>query len=48
MAMMILLDNITQALDNGDYAIGVFLDFQKAFDTVNHEILLEKLYNYGI
>ena len=48
MAMMILLDNITMALDNGDYAIGVFLDFQKAFDTVNHDILLSKLYNYGI
>ena len=48
MAMMILLDNITTALDNGDYAIGVFLDFQKAFDTVNHHILLEKLFNYGI
>ena len=46
--MMILLDNITKALDNGDYAIGIFLDFQKAFDTVNHEILLEKLYHYGI
>ena len=48
MALMILLDNITQALDKGDYAIGVFLDFQKAFDTVNHDILLEKLYIYGI
>ena len=36
------------ALDNKSLAIGVFIDFQKAFDTVNHEILLNKLNHYGI
>ena len=43
-----MLENIRNALDNGEYAIGIFLDFQKAFDTVDHGILLDKLYNYGI
>ena len=48
MALLIMLENIRNALDNGDCAVGIFLDFQKAFDTVDHDILLNKLYNYGI
>ena len=39
---------IIKALDNGNYAASVFLDFAKAFDTVNHEILIDKLENYGV
>ena len=43
-----MLDNITKALDNNEYAVGIFLDFQKAFDTVDHQILLDKLHIYGV
>ena len=39
---------IMDALDKGNYACGVFIDLQKAFDTVDHEILLKKLFHYGI
>ena len=48
MALMILTDKLTKALDDGEYAIGLFLDFRKAFDTVDHSILLHKLHTYGI
>ena len=37
-----------QACDTGQFVCGVFLDLQKAFDTVNHTILLKKLIHYGI
>ena len=48
MALIILVENLVDALDNGNCAVGIFLDFQKAFDTVDHGILLDKLYCYGI
>ena len=35
-------------IDQGKYNLVVFLDLRKAFDTVSHEILLEKLEHYGI
>ena len=48
MALVILLENLRNALDNGECAVGIFLDFQKAFDTVDHCILLDKLNIYGV
>ena len=47
-AIITLFDNITKSLDNGNIAISIFIDLKKAFDTVNHRILLRKLYAYGI
>ena len=36
------------SIDSGNFVISVFLDFKKAFDTVDHKILLSKLNFYGI
>ena len=47
-AILELSNKISKAIDKGEYTIGVFLDLSKAFDTVNHGILLKKLQHYGI
>ena len=43
-----LLEQINKSIDNGEFAVTLFLDLSKAFDTVNHSILLSKLSYYGI
>ena len=48
MALVTLIDKITEALDKGECIIGVFLDVSKAFDTVDHGMLLQKLELYGL
>ena len=48
MALIVLFEKITEAPDKGESVIGIFLDFFKAFDTVDHGILLAKLHKYGV
>ena len=40
--------DIVQNFDNGKFTLGVFIDLSKAFDTVDHQILLKKLKHYGV
>jgi hypothetical protein len=47
-ALIDITETIRQALDNKKFACGVFVDLQKAFDTVNHDILVDKLEHYGV
>ena len=42
-----MINELTNAFENGDHVVGIFLDFPKAFDKVNRSILLDKLYHYG-
>ena len=41
-------NNLFLSIDKGEYNIAVFLDLQKAFDTVNHEVMLYKLFLYAV
>ena len=47
-AIMSIVDLIQRAIDNQKYSCGIFLDFSKALDTVNHSILFNKLEHYGV
>ena len=47
-ALIDLTETIRKSLDDNEFACGVFLDLKKAFDTVNHKILLKKLEHYGV
>ena len=47
-ALLNFIDKVAHALDNSSHLVGIFLDFSKAFDTINHDILLFKLSHYGV
>ena len=48
LAIVQLINYVLQELGHGKYVITVFLDLRKAFNTLNHEILIKKLCRYGI
>jgi retron-type reverse transcriptase len=48
LALIEITENIKEQLDSGNSIIGTYLDLSKAFDTVNHDILLNKMNYYGI
>ena len=47
-ALIQITERIKETIDKKKYGCGIFIDLRKAFDTVNHEILLNKLDHYGI
>ena len=48
MAMLDMVNKVSESIDNHEVSIGIFIDLSKAFDTLNHSILLRKLEHYGI
>ena len=47
-ALMHLTDKIREQLDSGNFACRIFADHQRAFDTVDNDILIQKLNHCGI
>ena len=47
-ALLSITERIKNLVDQGNYVCGIFVDLEKAFDTVNHKSLCEKLNHYGL
>ena len=48
LALLELVEELTSSIDKKNKTIGVFIDLKKAFDTIDHYILLKKLDSYGV
>lgn len=48
MALLDMCDNVTKNMDAGNFSLAIFIDLQKAFDSLDHKLLLNKLAHYGI
>ena len=47
MAVIDFVNDVSKAIDDGMNTVGIFMGLSKAFDTIDHGTLLEKLYHYG-
>ena len=48
LSIQTLVEKYYDTIERNEYMVGIFLDLSRAFDTISHDILLRKLYNYGI
>ena len=47
MALLKRIDDISHEVNNKIYSIGIFIDLSKAFDTIDHSLLIRKRQQYG-